>query len=497
MEIKKNVIMLFLVLSSFFEGTAQVTARVKGLESDSVYMSLLLKEKSFLSEQDSLNNLIKDKRVTISTIDGALREKLSTEIMELETRQFDIRGTLGELSAKTSAIEKEYLLKNMNADVESGVGVDEKKNLVQNSYYKATLAESDYDIILNAVKSEKQIEDFASEVVLLYDSYKRLNEEYRSAGSKAEADSLKNVLNGFKENIHSIDNELGKVWSKLYQTKIDSYNQLLDKLSMYDKIESFGYKSRDKRSEISEIQTTVIAPQLAGYLRGKLLLNEYELVLADAKKLLLAKDSITSKMKNIDVKKFDFELIKLPNWVFVNFEPLKIGTTTIYNAENEIPSLMVSTKGDLFKINIGTYPKKQTSYAVFRKISPLEYREEQGGKFSYFAGSYKTFEDAKKDYDRLKRLGMKVSIAHWKDGNQIAEDGSIIDIQPVGDGFNVEFDDLTDAVHAIIKEKAQSMEIMKSVNGYSVGLFNDYVKAKEVATAIGVGAKVVGVKLDM
>lgn len=490
---------LLLVVAFSVKSTAQVVARFSGLESDSVYMSLLSQEKQYVVEQDSLNIVIKEKRAQISSADDTQKEALSSEIMNLENKVFDIRGILGELSTKTASIEKKFLLNNMNNSVKEEVPdvvSTENKFLIKNRYFKSAIDKSEYDIIVNSDKIETEIELLASSISKLYDDYKLNNDNFRNAGSKTDADSLVIVIDSLGTEIVKLDTKVGEVWSHLYQTKVDSYNILLDKMALYDKIESLGNKSRDERSKISDVQSTVVDTQLSGYLRGKLLLNEYELELAKSRNLSLAKDSITSVMKDVDVSKYDFKIIDVPNWIFIDYEPAIIGTTTIYNENNPIPELVVPTVGEVYKIKLGTYVKKQTAYHIFRKISPIELREEAEGKVSYFAGSYKTYEEAKKMNDRLVRYGMKVSVVRWKDGDQVAEDGSIIEVKPAGDGYNVIINNLSDETTNIIKERAEGMEIMKNGDNYSIGLFDDYDTAKSLADTLGNGAKVIGIKFN-
>ncbi|MFI3267922.1 MAG: hypothetical protein R3Y51_04300 [Rikenellaceae bacterium] len=500
MKLNIFIFSLYITAVFSFECTAQVNARFSELAGDTTYMSLLTKEKELIAKQDSLNTIIKEKRSEIASADTDLKESLSSEIMSLENQVFDIRGTIGELSTKTASIEKLFLLNNMNTikteTVESEIESEEKRFLVKNDYFKSALEVSEYNIIVNSQITEAKIDVLADQITKAYNIYKQNNDYFRTAGSKTEADSLIEVIDSLKMVILELDNKVGSIWSKLYQTKLDAYNVLLDKMGKYDEIENFGNKSRNERNKISEIQSVVIDPSLSSYLRGNLILNEYELALANARNLTLAKDSISQKMKNIDVAKYDFMALEVPDWTFIEYEPAIIGTTTIYNTNNPIPDLVVPTVGELYKINLGTYVKKQTAYHIFRKVSPIELREEAEGKVTYFAGSYKTYEEAKKMNDKLARYGMKVSVARWKDGNQVSEDGSIIDVKPAGDGYNVVISELSDETLTIIKEKAEDKEVMKNTEGYSIGLFDSYDTAKSLADEIGNGAKVIGIKFN-
>lgn len=497
-KIKLNsaIIILMLTLSTYFKADGQ-TLHMQNLNRDTTYVSLLKQVKLYTTEQDSLNKAITEKRKAISSIDINKRDKISNEIIELETRLFNIRGKLGEISSKKAIIEKDFLLENMNNvnTPESSLSSNSnERNFILNSYFKTNIKEKEYQIIANTKSLELQIADLASKLTNTYKKHKRNVEDYRSAKTKIKADSIKAIFDRDNDIIITLDSKIGSIWTRLFQTKIDAYNILLDKMSMYDQIESLGNKSRNERSEISEIRAKVIDPELASYIRGKLLLNEYELILADAKGLTLAKDSISAEMKNINSEKYDFETLSLPDWVFINYEPITINKSNIYNKDNPIEEIVLPTVGEVFKIKLGTYIKKQTSYYIFRKISPIKLREEAKGKFSYFAGSYGTIEEAKKDSIKLRRLGMKVSISHWKDENEIDKNGNIIDFQPLGENFNIIFKDLTDENRSIIKTLAPDKEITKSDDGYSVGLFDNYELAKKVATAIGSQAKVIGIE---
>lgn len=322
---------------------------------------------------------------------------------------------------------------------------------------------------------------------------------YKKAITKDQADSIRSCYEDVLAQLEDKDAEFGDRWHKLTEVRFDSYNILLDKMAAYESIESLGNSGRDVRSEISTIQSSVVAPEVASFNRERLLLMKYEVEIAKVANIGSAVDSVTILSKKVRPTKYDLPLAELPTWVFVNFEPINIGAKIPYNAENPLPELVLPTRGEFYMLELGTYSKKLTSYVVFRKISPMWYRESEGGKFTYYAGRYLDKDEATADYNKLRRYGMKVSLTHWKDGNQIAEDGSIIEYRPAGDLFRVEIDELTDEITAIVREEEPNKEIMKGADSdvaYSIGLFDTYDKAKSLANKIGSGAKVVGIKIS-
>lgn len=480
---------------------AQIVPRVQGLEKDSVYMSLLLKENELVSKQDSLRKIISSKRALMNKSPEE-RDQFSKEIVALETQLFDISGLLGGVTSKTNVIEKEFILKNINtiasSEQASEVNVKGVKNFILDPYFVSNIPKPDYMAIVAAAKTETVIVQKAAEIKELYMKYKDVYNSYKTASDVVEADSIRNIFKDLHAKIDAKDAEVGDLWQPLYQVKYDTYNVLLDKLSAYNEIEKLNDRSRNRRSEIADVRATVVSPELSSYLRGKLLLIDYELALSSARNIKESRDSLSALMRNTDIAMYDFEDMKLPSWTFISYEPVKANSVAVYSSTNEIEELVIPTVGELYSINIGTYPKKQTSYSIFRKLSPIGYREEDGGKYSYFAGTYKTYDEAKKGYDYLKRLGMKATIYHWKDSYQIADDGFKIDIRPSGDAFRVEIPALTAEIKSIISETEPEKEIIEvnTENGrmFSVGIFSDFESAKGLATKLGVTAKVIGIK---
>ncbi len=484
----------------------QIVPRVEGLEKDSVYMSLLEQEKMLVQSQDSLQEIIDGKRALLSK-DPANREQYTREILNMENMLFDIRNQLGMITTKSNIIEKEFILNQMNnvttgadAGISASAGSSDKRNLLSNDFFKENVSSSELALMNSAFSIESEINRLSESLKNYYDRDKAVEQEFREAEEKAVADSLQGVHKVMSYRFVALDDSLHNVWDGYYQTKLDNYNRLLDKINAPSSVlEELNEKSRNLRSEESDAPILFSSAAFAMYPRQRLLLLDYEVALAEQLGFEAAADSLRKVADNIALDKYEYIKVKLPQWIFIDYSPITIGGVKVHSTDSPIPQLVVPTKGSLYKIDIGTYPKLQTSYSVFRKIYPIEYEEIEDGKFRYYAGSYHTEEEAQKDYDRLRRLGMKVSIARWEDGKAIGADGQVIDRKPVGDVFRIEIPILTEDIRAAIDTYAPEKELSKvDIDGksvYSVGVYDKLEDAQAVAEKLGASAKVVGVKL--
>ena len=130
--------------------------------------------------------------------------------------------------------------------------------------------------------------------------------------------------------------------------------------------------SRNRRSEEADALILFSSAACAMCPRKRSLLLDYEVALAEQLGFEIAADSLREVADNIALDRYEYIKVKLPQWVFIDYSPLTIGGAKVHSADSPVPQLLVPTKGSLYKIDIGTYPKLQTSYSVFRKIYQIE-----------------------------------------------------------------------------------------------------------------------------
>ena len=95
-----------------------VEARIAGLENNAEYMSLLGEDARLQQREDSIVNAVAQLRRQLRE-DPARRQEYSQQILQLESRIFEIRNAKGRLIDRINTIEQEWVLANLNGGVPS------------------------------------------------------------------------------------------------------------------------------------------------------------------------------------------------------------------------------------------------------------------------------------------------------------------------------------------------------------------------------------------
>ena len=91
----------------------RVEPRIAGLEGNREYMSLLEQDAQLQIREDSIVNAVERARQQLRE-DPANRQRYSQEILQLESRIFEVRNAKGRLIDKINTIEQEWVLANLN-----------------------------------------------------------------------------------------------------------------------------------------------------------------------------------------------------------------------------------------------------------------------------------------------------------------------------------------------------------------------------------------------
>lgn len=251
---------------------------------------------------------------------------------------------------------------------------------------------------------------------------------------------------------------------------------------------------RDVRSEVGEFNHKFLAPNISKSQREQNLLLEYEKSLSNFLQLSLATELLEKELKSDSKNRYDIDKIQLPSQDMVIFTPFERVLSKAHSDENPPKLLTVPTNGELHKIQIGVYSKKPTSYVSFYRVSPMEYLVAENGKYYYFAASYKTLSEAQTASRSLNRLGMKTTVASWKDGKS---ENNLLNI----DGYKIIITNFTTSVRSLIEKELPLMEIVSEQNEdgdtiFTVGNFNVKSDADDIVEKIGSGAEVAPVFLS-
>lgn len=500
MNLRLTYVILFIILSSSLNGFSQVKARVEGLKENPTYMELMEQEHELNAKQDSIVKLIEDKKVVLRNAADADKVKLTNEVLTLEGKLFEVRSQLGSVGSKSAVMEQEYIIANIESGKistdSSDQYVDETKlrNFMSSSKLKGEISDTETKIITKTKQLDAQIVSSVRDIALKTIDAKSIYDAFIVNGDKIIADSLTAAHNAVIDEINKIDENAVQQWDEIYNTKLDIYNRLLDKFGVDRQvIDRLNETSREMRSGESDIDAQYIAPNISKYVRQRKLILEYEKELSTLLNLTGAADSVTTEMKRIDVTKYDISKSVLPLQETIIYTPISRVTANAHTASNPPKGLTIPTKGELYKIELGTFAKPLTSYTSLNRVSPAEYLELNDGKYRYWAGSYKTLEEAETASKNLNKLGLKTKVAAWKDGVNTL-DPSL----SVGE-YKIKITRFTTELKALLAKEAPDKDIIKSTdeNGntiYNIGIFPTKTDAVRVADLIGDDAQLIPVR---
>ena len=161
----------FLAVGTLHAQQPKVEARIAGLEGNAEYMSLLKEDARLQIREDSIVNAVERMRRRLRE-DPSRRQEFSQEILQLESRIFEIRNAKGRLIDRINTIEQEWVLANLDGAAQRPVGPvgsdpaaavpDSLKvrNLVDNLYFREHLSPEDYAALRNAQKLEMRAVDY-------------------------------------------------------------------------------------------------------------------------------------------------------------------------------------------------------------------------------------------------------------------------------------------------------------------------------------------------
>ncbi|MEG1634663.1 MAG: hypothetical protein RR388_03450 [Rikenellaceae bacterium] len=497
MNFKYFIVLILFLLTYSNSGFSQVKARVEGLKNNQSYMQLMEQEYKLNVAQDSIMKLIDQKKTILKAANDDGKVKLTNEILNLEGKLFEVRSQLGNVGGKSATMEQEYII----ANIESGKTqteelVDESKlrNFLSSSRLKGEISDAELKTITKTKQIDALIAGSIRDIAVKSIDARSIYTSYIANGDKIIADSLAAAHTLIINEIHKIDDYAVRQWDEIYTSKLDIYNRLLDKFGASRQVvDRLNETSRDMRSGESDIDAQFIAPGISKYVRQRLLVLDYEKELTTLLNLTSATDSITSEIKKIDVTKYDISKSVLPLQESIIYSPISRLTANAHSASNPPSELTIPTKGELYKIELGTYTKPLTTYTSLHRISPAEFLELADGKFRYWAGSYKTFDEAESASKNLNKLGLNTKVASWKDGINTL-DPSL----SVGE-YKIKITSYTSELRALIAKEAPDKEITKSTdeNGntiYNIGIFQTKSDANRVAALIGADAQLIPIR---
>ncbi|MDR2937062.1 MAG: hypothetical protein LBU80_06975 [Rikenellaceae bacterium] len=477
-----------------------VIPRVAGLEGDSVYMALLVREHDLKTQEDSLVHVIADKRAAFAA-DTTDRARKSNEILQLETRIFGLRNRIGSVTAQTNTIEQEFILYNMaqgrpvatNTGTEttttSGNGTagdPNLKNLLDYPYVKHNLARPEMELLRKAQRDQPATDRLGERFSAVYQQIKQLVESYDTVSSPAEAQQLYDQWRRGAATIDSLENALDEVWNDSYGDRIYLYSYLLDKLYRTAVLDSLNREEQEIKRTQNIAAGGMMSPTFAAYPARLALVAAYEQALARQFGLPQALDSLGRVVARARELDYRMALIEVKEKEFIPFADPVQHDEAIYNSQTPIPTLEIPSEGTFYSVMIGIFAN-QPSMDTFRKVSPVYSLRLPDRRLCYFIGLYRTYGDAVDAAAKLKEWEFRrPEPVIWKNG----EFSNMADAADQAQGlFRVEFSNTTGELSAQVKEVtdryARHREVVRTGTTYSVGIFENRLQAQELSDALG------------
>ena len=360
-----------------------VEARIAGLESNEEYMSLLREDAQLQMREDSIVNAVERARRQLRE-NPAGRQQYSQDILQLESRIFEIRNAKGRLIDRINTIEQEWVLANLNGAASQPAGPAAEnpaaeipdslkvRNLVSNPYFREQLPEADYAALVEAQRLEFDAVDYVNRYFANYGTISELAEAYAAAQAEADAAEIYDkykTLQGFNR---VLADSLSDAWNYIFDNKSYAYGYLMDKLGRDEILSREEERLSEAARQLSELRGETASDAVTDYFLRKKVLVGYETSVADMLGLTSARDSlrgVTAQLEGID---FRLPRIDVAERYFLDYDSVSFSSTPKYSYQHPIPECKVYEHGTIYRILLGTFNTKR-AVSTFRGAYPLSY----------------------------------------------------------------------------------------------------------------------------
>jgi len=497
MGVRIRTVLAFAALGAvmfFFAMASAQELRVRGLEDNEEYMSLLQQERELKQQEDSLSSITADfRQLYRDQLEN--REAIGNEILDLEGRIFEIRIRKGSVAARLGAIEQEYVIGALTSpsgeerpEAETPPALSDlprpsERNLVYNALFNDILLEDDYNGLIEAQELEERVSRAIREYAILYGELVAEATLYAEAETAAEAELIylryDSLLMACADHSATID----RLWHSIYDNKTYAYNYLLDRLDNRRLLSRFESEAAEARRNIAAARSRSISEATVEYANEKPLLLRYELSIAQAYDMTEAVDSLRMVIAEFDPLRLNFPAIYVEERTFIDYQGLTNSSTPVYNTRNPIPPLHIYPRGTVYRVFITSYLRPQAP-SLFRGLNPIGYVVTDTGSYQYYGGAYRTQAEAEEALPMVRRLGFSSpSVVVWVNGEQrfISNDSPI--------AYRIEITTSRDALGENIRSLAEGKEISRVLSpegGYifTIGTFSSMEEAERLAYTI-------------
>ena len=486
---------IFLTVGVLQAQQPKVEARIAGLEGNAEYMSLLNQDAQLQIREDSIVNAVERMRRQLRE-DPAKRQQYSQDILQLESKIFEIRNAKGRLIDRINTIEQEWVLANLNGAAQQPAGPVETspagvpdslkvRNLVDNLYFREHLPAEDYAALREAQKQELQAVDYVDRYFANHSTLAQLAETYASVQTEPEAIEVFERYNALQGLNRALADSLAAVWNDIFDNKSYAYGYLLDKMGKEEVLAREEEALSEAARQLTALQGETASDAVADYFLRKRVIVDYETSVAGVLALDAARDSLRGVAAQLESIDFRLPRIEVAERYFLDYDSVAILSKQMYSYQKPIPECKVYANGTIYRILLGTFNTKRAA-ATFRGAYPLCYQINDDGKWCYYTGGFATLAEAEAAQAMLKKHGfVRPEIVVWTDG--VARNLSL-DSEAPKIVYRVEItgtDALSDDVKQVIAATAEGYELSRVGNQlFVVGTFVDKAVADRLAEAI-------------
>ena len=426
----------------------------------------------------------------------AEREELSGRIVALEQQMYAAKAQYDKTAVAVAEYEQSHIGVQEAAppteQIPSAPASSQRAargqvaNLVFNDFFTGNLASEDLTMLRNTVRSEQSVQTAVADYLQNYKVASALQSEYAATDNEQTADSLMTRFEQIRSRLDGAEERVAQQWSQVYDNKLYCYNLLMEKSNREDLLAFAEQHTEQTAESIGRDAGAYSSDALTRYYYQKRSLTDYETRIASALTLTRAKDSLTTVATKLRKEDFLLPKIAIVRRYFIEYEPLKVVRPSLYNAKNPIPRTKVYEHGTIYRIRIGIF-RMAPNISAWRGVTPISYSDAYNkGLNAYFAGGFRTEQEAADGVKYLRRLGFRdPTIVMWVDGEYItdiakwnAEHAGKYNIEIAGTAT------LSDDIKSAILSRNAGSVFSKAGSIFVVGQFADKATADEVADTI-------------
>lgn len=484
----KLIVAALLSVVGFTTAVAQeVSVRIPELEDNKEYIELLRNDVRLRQKSDSLMGVIRDIRGHLSrnaeqsdSLAQMRSDSLLVALTDTENAVYSMRSQMIKVVDRINAIEQEFLLAsigNLRSASEQSTG-----SIFTNDYFRKSIDSEDYSILMTANAKEGEADEYARTYVSNHDAIKQMYDKYVMARTEAEAEAIYGDMATIMDENVVLERKLAATWADIYDQKSYVYSYFFEKEDREDVLDlTEGLIAEAREEKLAAIDNCASETLVDYHLQKQVILN-YETYVAKLLNVTSAIDSLSNASRAVRQIDYRIPVIDIERRSFVNYEAIEFSSRSPYTSSNPIPECVIYEYGTIYRILLGTFKVKQ-AVSIFRNASPLSVEALEDGRFSYYAGGFRTRAEAEKAVEVMKKKGFRnPQIVEWCDGHKT-------NITALGDSVSfrlmISGGALNNDVRNVIETMAADCQLSRlAEDSFSIGMFASQASAERVAQAI-------------